>query len=73
MLFGIDNPDTLYNLEDYFQAEVNLKCKNKPRLVVGCQLDTRRDPRVIAELLKYSQVPVSQQQVRAGWIDYGLP
>lgn len=63
MLFQIGNPDTFDNLEESFQHELTKEQKRKPRLVVGCQLDNRYDPKVIAELLKYSQTPVSRQKV----------
>lgn len=40
-------------------------CAGLPIILVGCKKDLRRDPRVIDELRKTSQRPVSPEEVRA--------
>jgi len=39
-------------------------CAGLPIILVGCKKDLRRDPRVIEELRKTSQRPVSPEEVR---------
>ncbi len=39
-------------------------CPNLPTILVGCKKDLRRDPRVIEELRKTSQRPVTPEEVR---------
>ena len=39
-------------------------CAGLPIILVGCKKDLRRDPRVIDELRKTSQRPVSPEEVR---------
>ena len=38
-------------------------CPNLPIILVGCKKDLRRDPRVIDELRKTSQRPVTPEEV----------
>ena len=38
-------------------------CPNLPIILVGCKKDLRRDPRVIEELRKTSQRPVTPEEV----------
>ena len=46
-------------------AEVLHFCRDVPILLVGCKKDLRYDNKVIEELAKTSQSPVSPEQVRA--------
>ena len=39
-------------------------CAGLPIILVGCKKDLRRDPRVIEELRKTSQRPVTPEEVR---------
>lgn len=39
-------------------------CQNLPIILVGCKKDLRRDPKIIEELRKTSQRPVSPEEVR---------
>ena len=38
-------------------------CQNLPIILVGCKKDLRRDPKIIEELRKTSQRPVSPEEV----------
>jgi GTPase SAR1 family protein len=38
-------------------------CQNLPIILVGCKKDLRRDPKIIDELRKTSQRPVSPEEV----------
>ncbi|KAF7789962.1 hypothetical protein EIP86_000910 [Pleurotus ostreatoroseus] len=40
-------------------------CAGLPIILVGCKKDLRRDPRVIEELRKTNQRPVTPEEVRA--------
>jgi GTPase SAR1 family protein len=44
-------------------SEVMHFCPNLPIILVGCKKDLRRDPRVIEELRKTSQRPVTPEEV----------
>ena len=39
-------------------------CAGLPIILVGCKKDLRRDPRVIEELRKTNQRPVTPEEVR---------
>ena len=39
-------------------------CAGLPIILVGCKKDLRRDPRVIEELKRISQRPVTPEEVR---------
>lgn len=44
-------------------SEVMHFCQNLPIILVGCKMDLRRDPKIIEELRKTSQRPVSPEEV----------
>lgn len=46
-------------------SEVMHFCAGLPIILVGCKKDLRRDPRVIEELRKTNQRPVTPEEVRA--------
>jgi Ras homolog gene family, member A len=43
-------------------------CQNLPIILVGCKKDLRRDPKIIEELRKTSQRPVSPEEVSGPFI-----
>ena len=45
-------------------SEVMHFCAGLPIILVGCKKDLRRDPRVIEELRKTNQRPVTPEEVR---------
>jgi hypothetical protein len=47
-------------------------CSGLPIILVGCKKDLRRDPRVIEELRKTSQRPVTPEEVRLSEFTSGL-
>ncbi|KIL56087.1 hypothetical protein M378DRAFT_60906, partial [Amanita muscaria Koide BX008] len=57
--FAIDDPDSLDDVQEKWISEVKHFCPNLPILLVGCRKDLRRDPRVIENLKKYGQRPVT--------------
>lgn len=77
--FAVDSPDSLDNVQEKvrcllflfsstltrFQwiSEVMHFCAGLPCLLVGCKKDLRRDSRVIEELRKTSQRPVTPEEV----------
>lgn len=60
--FAIDSPDSLDNIQEKWYAEVLHFCRDVPILLVGCKKDLRYDNKVIEELAKTSQTPVSPEQ-----------
>ncbi|KIL57185.1 hypothetical protein M378DRAFT_36908, partial [Amanita muscaria Koide BX008] len=60
--FAIDSPDSLDNVWEKWIEEVRHFCPNLPFLLVSCQKDVRRDPRVIEELRKTNQRPVTPEE-----------
>ncbi|KAJ2013026.1 GTP-binding protein Rho1 [Coemansia sp. RSA 376] len=60
--FAIDMPDSLDNVQEKWISEVMHFCKGLPIILVGCKMDTRTDPQVLAELAKSNQVPISNER-----------
>ncbi|KAL9108634.1 MAG: hypothetical protein Q9227_006580 [Pyrenula ochraceoflavens] len=60
--FAIDSPDSLDNVQEKWISEVLHFCSGLPIILVGCKKDLRHDRRVIDELQKTSQKPVSPEQ-----------
>jgi GTPase SAR1 family protein len=48
-------------------------CSGLPIILVGCKKDLRREPRVIEELRKTSQRPVTPEEVCAHAPHFGIP
>lgn len=62
--FSVDSPDSLDNVQEKWISEVLHFCPGLPIILVGCKKDLRYDQRVIEELNKTSQKPVTPEQVR---------
>ncbi|KAG1801956.1 P-loop containing nucleoside triphosphate hydrolase protein [Suillus variegatus] len=62
--FAVDSPDSLDNVQEKWISEVMHFCAGLPIILVGCKNDLRRDRRVIDELKKTSQRPVTPEEVR---------
>ncbi|KAF9258399.1 hypothetical protein L218DRAFT_877268 [Marasmius fiardii PR-910] len=60
--FAVDSPDSLDNVQEKWHSEVLHFCAGLPIILVGCKKDLRRDPRVIDELRKTSQRPVTPEE-----------
>ncbi|KZT59391.1 putative GTPase Rho1 [Calocera cornea HHB12733] len=60
--FGIDNPDSLDNVQEKWISEIMHFCSGLPIILVGCKKDLRRDPRTIEELRRTSQRPVTPEE-----------
>ncbi|KAJ7465235.1 P-loop containing nucleoside triphosphate hydrolase protein [Mycena latifolia] len=60
--FAVDSPDSLDNVQEKWISEVTHFCYGLPIILVGCKTDLRQDPRVIEELRKTGQRPVSSEQ-----------
>ncbi|KAM6491364.1 small GTPase-binding protein, partial [Amanita muscaria] len=60
--FAIDDPDSLDDVQEKWISEVKHFCPNLPILLVGCRKDLRRDYRVIEDLRKYNQRPVTPEE-----------
>lgn len=50
-------------------SEVMHFCAGLPVILVGCKKDLRRDPRVIEELRKTNQRPVTPEEVRCDLVN----
>ncbi|KAL4066464.1 P-loop containing nucleoside triphosphate hydrolase protein [Scleroderma yunnanense] len=60
--FAVDSPDSLDNVQEKWISEVMHFCAGLPIILVGCKKDLRRDPRVIDELRKTGQRPVTPEE-----------
>ncbi|OBZ71711.1 GTP-binding protein rhoA [Grifola frondosa] len=60
--FAVDSPDSLDNVQEKWISEVMHFCAGLPIILVGCKKDLRRDPRVIEELRKTNQRPVTPEE-----------
>ena len=50
------------NVQEKWIIEVLHFCQNLPIILVGCKKDLRRDPKIIDELRKTSQRPVTPEE-----------
>ncbi|KAF7358833.1 Kinase-like protein [Mycena sanguinolenta] len=60
--FGIDSPDSLDNVKLRWISEVGHFCPGVPFILVGCKRELRQNTRVIQELRKTYQRPVSTEE-----------
>jgi Ras family protein A len=60
--FAVDSPDSLDNVMEKWYSEVNHFCPTVPTVLVGCKSDLRDDERVVEELRKTNQKPVSPKE-----------
>lgn len=65
MCFSIDSPDSLENIMETWNPEVQHFCPNVPIVLVGNRKDLRQDPATIKELAKMKQEPVKPEEGRA--------
>ncbi|KAM6493712.1 P-loop containing nucleoside triphosphate hydrolase protein, partial [Amanita muscaria] len=60
--FAVDSPHSLDDVQEKWISEVMHFCPKLPILLVGCKKDLRHDPRVIEELRKTKQRPVTPEE-----------
>jgi len=60
--FAVDSPDSLDNVQEKWISEVLHFCQGLPIILVGCKKDLRYDQKIIEELRKTSQKPVSPEE-----------
>jgi len=60
--FGADSPDSLYNVQEKWISEVMHFDAGLPIILVCCKKDLRCDQRVVDELMKSGQRPVSPEE-----------
>ncbi|KAJ3345675.1 GTP-binding protein Rho1 [Entophlyctis luteolus] len=60
--FAVDSPDSLDNVQEKWISEVLHFCAGLPIILVACKKDLRNDSRVIDELRKIGQSPVTTAQ-----------
>lgn len=60
--FAVDSPDSLENVQEKWISEVSHFCGGLPIILVGLKKDLRRDPRVIEDLRRLNQHPVSPEE-----------
>ncbi|KXN69854.1 GTPase rho1, partial [Conidiobolus coronatus NRRL 28638] len=63
--FAVDSPDSLENVQEKWVSEVAHFCPGLPILLIGCKKDIRKDAKIIEELRKNNQSPVTAEQGQA--------
>ncbi|KAH7123047.1 P-loop containing nucleoside triphosphate hydrolase protein [Dactylonectria macrodidyma] len=63
MVFEKARPDSLDNVQDKWIAEIRHFLPDVPLIIVGNKKDLEHDPKIIAELGKTSQHPVTYAEV----------
>lgn len=63
--FAVDSPDSLDNVQEKWISEVLHFCSSLPILLVACKADLRNDPKIIEELSKTNQHPVTTEEGQA--------
>nr|CAX74757.1 RAS-like GTP-binding protein [Schistosoma japonicum] len=65
MCYSIDSPDSLSNIIEKWIPEVRHFCPNVPIVLVGNKSDLRYDDKIINELARLNQHPVTSEEARA--------
>ncbi|CAH8514573.1 unnamed protein product [Schistosoma margrebowiei] len=65
MCYSIDSPDSLSNIKEKWIPEVKHFCPNTPIILVGNKSDLRYDDKVINELARLGQHPVTTSEAKA--------
>ncbi|KAH7103784.1 signal transducer [Auriculariales sp. MPI-PUGE-AT-0066] len=65
IVFSIDFPTSLANVQDKWHPEVSHFCERTPMLLVGTKIDLRRDEHTRRMLSAQGQTPVSPEQGEA--------
>jgi len=60
--FSIDAPDSLDNVQEKWISEVLHFCPKLPIILVGLNVDLRNDPKLIDDLRKSNQKPISYEE-----------
>ncbi|KAI8332410.1 GTP-binding protein rhoA [Chlamydoabsidia padenii] len=60
--FSVDSPESLENITELWMPEVNKYCRGLPFLLIGCKSDLRTDEKVLEQLAKDNQKPITFQQ-----------
>jgi Ras family protein A len=58
----VDLPDSLENVQEKWISEVLHFCKDLPILLIACKKDLRNDPKVIEDLRRIGQHPVTTEE-----------
>ncbi|CAH8477309.1 unnamed protein product [Schistosoma turkestanicum] len=65
MCYSIDSPDSLSNIKEKWIQEVRHFCPHVPIVLVGNKSDLRYDDKVINELARLGQHPVTSEEAKA--------
>ncbi|KAI9471731.1 GTP-binding protein Rho1 [Coemansia sp. RSA 989] len=63
--FSVDQPDSLMNVGEKWHPEVEHNTPRVPVILVALKLDLRDDPRVIEELSRFGEHPVTEDEGKA--------
>ena len=62
--FSVVSPTSFHNVREKWLPEIRSHCPDAPLLLVGTQCDLRNDVKVLIELNKYSDKPVSEDAAK---------
>ena len=61
LCFSVVSPTSFHNVLEKWVPEIRQHCPQAPLVVVGTQSDLRNDVKVLIELAKYKEKPVSEE------------
>lgn len=64
LCFSVVSPTSFFNIRDKWLPEIRSHSSNCPIILVGTQCDLRTDVKVLIELDRYHEKPVSEQQAK---------
>ncbi|XP_013793668.1 rho-related GTP-binding protein RhoU-like [Limulus polyphemus] len=64
LCFSVVCPTSFHNIKEKWLPEIRKHCPTAPVLLVGTQCDLRTDVKVLIELAKYDEQPVTEQEAR---------
>ena len=62
MCFAVTSPASFENVKEKWFPEVHHHCPGVPCLIVGTQVDLRKDPNVVDKLAKQKMQPVQREE-----------
>lgn len=65
LCFSVVSPSSFQNISEKWISEIQCHCSNVPVVLVGTQCDLREDVKIMIQLARYREKPVTQSSGKA--------